>query len=238
MRERQPEDAFINEEVLDPRHTYLAYIFDEPEHQLHNISPLLEKATELHYPIRYWWLSDALDVDAYAMPDRLIVCVHHPSRDEDAGMDLYSSLREEEVEWNELESASFEEYLTFGISVLSPATINRADGQALFSDLQVPFADWVEADNGLELRISANEEILTTLSNTERGNVNAMIGSVLEIVATIAGERDALRQYGGRTLNEQLESVADSFKRTANFYKTHWPHVIRRTIDEDDLPFD
>ena len=142
------------------------------------------------------------------------------------------------MEWSELEAATFEEYLTYGKAVLSPATIDRANGQALFPELQMPVIDWVEGENGLALQVSVNDEILMTLSETERANVNAMLGSVLEIAGTIAKEKDMLRQVGGRTLNEQLESVADSFKRTADFYKTHWPHVIRRTIDEEDLPFD
>lgn len=136
MRERQPEDSFKNKEVLNPRHSYLAYIFDQPEEQLENISPLLEKADELGYPVRYWWLSEAMFLDTEEVPDRLIVCVHHPSRDEEAGMDLYTALREKEVQWAALEAAAFEEYLTFGKTVSEPAAINQANGRSLFPELQ------------------------------------------------------------------------------------------------------
>ncbi|MBK8903097.1 MAG: hypothetical protein IPM53_18045 [Anaerolineaceae bacterium] len=238
MTERQPEDSFKNPELLDPRHTYLAYIFDQPEQQIENIFPLLNQATELGYPVRYWWLSEAMVLDTDEVPDRLIVCVHHPTRDEDAGLDLYESLREKNVEWAELEAASFEEYVAFGKSVLNPAVIDRADGQALFPELRMPFADWVKGENGLELRLRVDEDILATLSETERTQVNSMLASVLQITTAVAQEKETLLKYGAGILNDQLESVAESLKRTANFYKTHWPHVIRRTIDEDELPFD
>jgi len=39
-------------------------------------------------------------------PYRLIVCVHHPSVAEDAGMDLYEALEEREVTWDGLEAAA------------------------------------------------------------------------------------------------------------------------------------
>lgn len=238
MRERQPDDSFKNKEILDPTHAYLAYIFDQPQRQLENISPLLDQATELGYPVRYWWLSEAMVLDIDEVPDRLIVCVHHPFRDEDAGMDLYESLQEKNVQWAELEAATFEEYMAFGKSVLNPATIDWADGQSLFPELQVPFADWLEGENGLELRLRVDEGILGTLSEAERKQVNSMLASVLQITMAVAQEKESLLKYGAGTLKDQLESVAESLKRTANFYKTHWPHVIRQTIDEDELPFD
>lgn len=238
MRERQPEDSFKNKEVLDPRHTYLAYIFDQPEYQLENISPLLHNAAELGYPVRYWWLSEVMVLDTDEVPDCLIVCVHHPARDEEAGMDLYESLQEKNVQWADLEAATFEEYVAFGKSVLQPAAIDRADGQALFPELQVPFVDWVEGENGLELWLRVDEKILGTFSEAEREQINSMLASVLQITMAVAQEKETLLKYGAGTLNDHLESVAESLKRTANFYKTHWPHIIRRTIDEDELPFD
>ncbi len=237
MRERQP-DSFKNQELLDPKHTYLAYIFDQPERQLENVSPLLNQAAEIGYPVRYWWLSEAMVLDTDEVPDRLIVCVHHPSRDEDVGMDLYESLLEKNVQWAELEAATFEEYVAFGKSVLNPAAIDRTDGQALFPELQVPFADWIQSESGLELRLRVDEGILATLSEAEREQVNSMLASVLHIATAVAQEKETLLKYGAGTLKDQLESVAESLKRTANFYKTHWPHVILRTIDEDELPFD
>ena len=54
--------------------------------------------------MRYWWLSDAMELQGY--PDRLIVCVHHPSSSEDAGMDLYEALVSQGITWNDLEAAA------------------------------------------------------------------------------------------------------------------------------------
>lgn len=110
MRERPPDDSFKNKEILDPD-MLTSLSVDQPERQLENISPLLHQATELGYPMRYWWLSEAMILDTDEVPDRLIVCVHHPTRNEDAGLDLYESLQEKNVEWAELEAASFEEYV-------------------------------------------------------------------------------------------------------------------------------
>jgi hypothetical protein len=68
-------------EVLDPRHFYAAYVFDDAATRRRDVAVLLHEAQRLSYPVRYWWLSEAMDLqDA---PDRLIVCVHHPSSAED-----------------------------------------------------------------------------------------------------------------------------------------------------------
>jgi hypothetical protein len=64
--------------------------------------------------------------------DRLIVCVHHPSQDEDAGMDLYGALRRGGVDWNALEAAAFSEYLCFGKPVEDPKAIRRPNHTPLF----------------------------------------------------------------------------------------------------------
>lgn len=128
--------------------------------------------------------------------------------------------------------------MAFGKSVLNPTAIDRADGRALFPELQVPFADWIQGESGLELRLRVDESILATLSEAEREQVNSMLASVLQITTAITQEKETLLKYGAVSLRDQLESVAESLKRTANFYKTHWPHVIRRTIDEEELPFD
>jgi hypothetical protein len=58
--------------------------------------------------MRYWWLSDAIDIEGY--PDRLIVCVHHPSSSEDAGKDLFNALEEKNVFRGDLEAAALDEY--------------------------------------------------------------------------------------------------------------------------------
>jgi hypothetical protein len=57
-------------------------------------------------------------MDLQGAPDRLIVCVHHPSRSEDAGMDLYNALKGKEINWDDLDAAAVEEYRFMGMPVI------------------------------------------------------------------------------------------------------------------------
>ena len=77
-------------EILDPYHFYAAYVFDRVNEHQSDVQTLIEQSHELSYPLRYWWLSEALDLQR--SPDRLIAYVHHPSRSPDAGLDLYEIL--------------------------------------------------------------------------------------------------------------------------------------------------
>ena len=106
-----------NIEILDPRHFYAAYIFDQANEREEDIGAVIKEAKHFGYLVRYWWLSDALELQGF--PDRLIVCVHHPSAAEDAGMDLYETLKEKQVSWNELKAAVVDEltYLSRGINI-------------------------------------------------------------------------------------------------------------------------
>lgn len=99
-------------EILDPHHFYAAYVFDLPNIRENEIDTIIEQAQELGYPVRYWWLSEAVELQGY--PDRLIVCVHHPSSSEDAGMDLYEALVSQGITWNDLEAAALDEYCCLG----------------------------------------------------------------------------------------------------------------------------
>jgi hypothetical protein len=123
-------DRGFGDEHLDPRHYYAAYVFDGAERREHDVTTLVEEARRLGYPVRYWWLSDALDLQGE--PDRLIVCVHHPSGDENAGMDLYDTLTDKRVTWDDLEAAAFEEYRAFSQPLRGPGAIYKPDGVALF----------------------------------------------------------------------------------------------------------
>jgi len=91
---------------------------------------LVEQAQQLGYPIRYWWLSEAMALQSH--PDRLIVCVHHPSSDSDAGIDLYETLKEHQVAWDDLEAAAVGEYCYLGKPIEGPEVIYQRDGAPLF----------------------------------------------------------------------------------------------------------
>jgi hypothetical protein len=119
-----------SEEILDPRHFYAAYVFDWPDTRGQDIKVLINQAQLLGYPVRCWWLSQAMFLqDA---PDRLIICVHHPSSAPDAGMDLYGSLTEQHVTWDDLDAAAMEEYCTYGQPITGLESIRLPGGQPLF----------------------------------------------------------------------------------------------------------
>ncbi len=138
-QERYPpgENGSIPEiEIIHPGHFYAAYIFDRVDTRESDITRLIEEAKNLGYPFRYWWLSHAMDLEGSA--DRLILCVHHPSRQPDAGMDLYQVLKEQQVAWDDLEAAMMEEYLWLGQSFREPGELIRPDGAPLFPHLSRP----------------------------------------------------------------------------------------------------
>jgi hypothetical protein len=85
--ERPDQSDGGEHELCCSNHFYAAYVFDQAETHKGDITTLIDEAQRLGYPVRYWWLSQAIDIQN--IPDRLIVCVHHPSKDENAGMDLY-----------------------------------------------------------------------------------------------------------------------------------------------------
>jgi len=117
-------------EQLNPNHSYTAYIWDLAETRQNAVAALLEQAQGFGYPVRYWWLSEAMELrDA---PDRLIVCVHYPSASEDAGMDVYDALTERGVRWDDLEGAAMEEYRQLGKPISALADICNTDGTVLF----------------------------------------------------------------------------------------------------------
>jgi hypothetical protein len=117
-------------EDLDPRHFYAAYVFDQAHERRNDVATVIEQAQQLGYSARYWWLSQAVDLQGN--PDRLIVCVHHPSSASDAGMDLYETLKERQVTWDGLEAAAVDEYRLLGRPIEGLGGICRSDGSPLF----------------------------------------------------------------------------------------------------------
>ncbi|MFC1878925.1 hypothetical protein ACFLZW_03330 [Chloroflexota bacterium] len=122
----------IETETLDPRHFYAAYVFDRPNERDGDIETVLQQAQDLGYLVRYWWLSDAMELQGF--PDRLIVCVHHPTASEDAGMDLYDALKEKGVNWDDLEAAAIDEYRYIGNPVFELGELRSPYGNWLFPD--------------------------------------------------------------------------------------------------------
>lgn len=126
--ERHPD--LPQEEDLDPRHFYAAYVFGSARERPDDIAAVIANAHQLGYPVRYWWLSQAMALDG--APDRLIVCVHHDSFSDEAGLDLYDALKEQEIEWDFLEAASMGEYSVFGRPAEKAEAIRMRNGTSLF----------------------------------------------------------------------------------------------------------
>jgi hypothetical protein len=119
------------QELCLSNHFYAAYVFDQAEIHQKDISIIIEESQRLGYPVRYWWLSQAMDIESN--PDRLIVCVHHPGNDENAGMDLYDALHARKVSYAELDSAILEEYVYLGRRVAQIESILNAYGKPIFT---------------------------------------------------------------------------------------------------------
>ncbi len=202
--ENSPPDNLSFQELgedLNPRHFYAAYIYDEAETHKEDVATLIEQAQELEYPVRFWWLSDAVDLQGF--PDRLIVCVHHPSMTEDAGMDLYEALKEKEVSWHELEAAGVNEYTLLGQPIEELDSIIRPDGSPLYpsesDDSDVAHLEPKDLGESLvflpleleDVRITAVEQLGRELNEAEMAIVTAHLQKMMD---TQLGWADMVRQ--------------------------------------------
>jgi hypothetical protein len=124
------QNGGVERELCGSNHFYAAYVFDQADSHRSDITTLIEETGRLGYPVRYWWLSQAMDIQDSL--DRLIVCVHHPTNDENAGMDLYEALQERRVSYAELDSAILEEYVYLGRRIANIEDIDQPYGLPLF----------------------------------------------------------------------------------------------------------
>lgn len=118
------------EEIMDRSHFYAAFVFDCPDTRALDIKALIWHAQQLGYPVRYWWLSETMKL--HDTPDRLIVCVLHPTMIEFTGNYLSDRLLKDHFSWDALEGASMEEYCRFGKPVSMLDDIRLPEGQPLF----------------------------------------------------------------------------------------------------------
>jgi hypothetical protein len=198
-------DQLEASEDLNPRHFYAAYIYDRAEEHKEDVATLVEKAHELDYPVRFWWLSDAVDLQGF--PDRLIVCVHHPSMTEDAGMDLYEALKEKEVSWNELEAAGVNEYAFLGQPVDKLDSISKPNGSPLYA---------------------------SEVEDVEQASPRAkdLAEPVVLLPLELADVRLTAVEQLGRELNEaEMEMVAAHLTKTMD-EPTEWALRVRQSIGD------
>jgi hypothetical protein len=190
-------------EDFNPRHFYAAYIYDQAEGHKEDVTTLIEKARELEYTVRFWWLSEAMELQGF--PDRLIVCVHHPSTAEDAGMDLYEALKEEETSWSELEAAGINEYILLGKPIQDLASIVKPDGGRLYPSE------------------SENSEIATH----EPGDFDEPIGFLPLELEDI--QLTAVEQLGRELNKDEMEAVTTHLSRMVEA-QIEWVSMVRQSI--------
>jgi len=194
------------DEDLQPHHFYAAYIYEDAEAHESDITTLLESAQELGYPRRYWWLSEVIDIKD--SPDRLIVCIHHPSSTEDAGMDLYDKLKTQQVVWDELEAATVEEYRQFGKPVSDLGKLYYPDGALLFPPGEPTTIEWQSGQEKLALRFQWDSPTLTTLLPIEQRKIRQALGKVALLIMAVLEQKEAFKQAGAE-LDYIFSTLAD-----------------------------
>lgn len=171
-------------ELCSPAHTYMAYVFDQAETRWADVQAVLEEAQKLGHPMRYWWLSDAMDLsnEQSANFDRLILAVHFPSNHFQTGEDLAQALEGRQSKWDELERATLEEYVGFGRPVMDKSGFQKPDGQPLFPE---PPPEFLETDATLKLTVgdvqnTALEAIGRVLTGKELQTVTQTLQELID----------------------------------------------------------
>ena len=189
----------VESEILSPHHFYAAYVFDNASEREADIMTLIEEAHEHGYPVRYWWLSDAMELQG--CPDRLIVCVHHPLASESAGMDLYDKLKEKQVVWDDLEAAAIDEYSLLGAPVMALANIRSPYGDRLFPHADSEDVDTTQSDEALftitaqDVREEAGDYLGRELTDEELPAVLEKFKKSLEYLDWRPYLDEAIQQY-------------------------------------------
>jgi len=191
-------------EYLAPNHFYAAYVFDDAETRKYHAAAVIEEAQRLGYPVRYWWLSEAMELEGHY--DRLIVCVHHPSNDENAGMDLYEALRRQHISWGELDKAAVEEYALLGRPIKGLDGIVKPNGTPLFSTIarktEERVSSHAKGDEALfalskkDIQGIAQEELGRSLTDGEIEAVMDNAVKVFEWAFIVANSIQACQEWG------------------------------------------
>ncbi len=226
-RNQHPE-----KEELDPRHFYAAYIFDEPQTRDGDILAVVRQAQNLTYPVRYWWLSEAMDIQDD--PDRLIICVHHPAWGEDAGFDLYQALEQHQVTWDELEAASMEEYQQLGKLIRGLEDLYLPNGIPLFAHENPVVIEWAAPDIGLGIRLHINNPKMELLPPESREQVRLALARLTMLYTTILTTPDEEFEAANITLDGSLRFIASMINDLTSLYLTMLGQL---ELTDDDFPF-
>ncbi|MCL4266678.1 MAG: hypothetical protein KJ069_26030 [Anaerolineae bacterium] len=226
-------ETLAGEELIDPRHTYLAYIFDTPIHYREDITAVIKQAWAHGYPVRYWWLSEAIPMgDEY--PDRLIICTHCPSRDEDTGLDLYEALEAADITWNELEAASVEEYQRLGKTIRESTDIFTPESQALFPEIS-PFLTYAETQGLSSVLLVLSDLRMKEFSSAARENMHLSLQRLSHLFLMLLGNTEKYEKMG-QTPEQTFAYVAGIIREMTSYYQLLGDGLLP-SDDDQDLPF-
>ena len=126
-------------EVIDPSHTYFAFVFEQAEASPQAITTLLEQVRELGYPMRYWWLAETEEAGEYD-PDWLVVGINYPGGNKLAGIDLFMEIQQGISSADAgvgFKVSNPNEYSQVGKTIEKPESIYWPDGLPLFPEPSV-----------------------------------------------------------------------------------------------------
>jgi hypothetical protein len=225
------DDESCKGEEIDPAHFYAAYIFDQPGTHDRDIAAIVSKAKEFGYPTRFWWLSDAMDLEE--SPDRLIVCVHHASLSADAGLDLYRALKEQQVSWTELEAAQAVEYLMAGRPFSGLEDLRTPDGKPLFPHENPAVIEWAQPHDGLAIRLEVADPVMEPIPPEEREKLSQVLGKAAVLFSAVLAHKEKLEQAGD-SLAEPLDFIACHFELLTEVYTTDLSAI---PLADQEYPF-
>ena len=167
------------EEVLDPHHFYAAYTFESAALRGRDVATLFEQAHRFACPLRYWWASETTDLKGAF--DRLMIGIHHTSLVK--AVEMHGALRQAaakgQVTWDNFDTATLDDYRTYGRSIDDPKKIVEPDGTPLFIMESMGNADALYTLTRADVQLIAQGMLGRTLSETEIAAVAAELPGVI-----------------------------------------------------------
>ena len=220
-------------EICDPRHFYAAHVYEEAMVQRDDVTAVVEQARALGYSVRYWWLSEVLALDGDSS-DPLIVCVHCPSGEEDAGMDLYRALRQREVAWDSLEAASVEEYRRFGKVITQANEIFKPDGNALFPEVST-LLSYSETSGLTSVLLVLADLRMNQFSPEARDTMRLSLQRLSHLFLLLLGNMEKLEE-AGQPPAQTFAFFAGLVQEMTRFYQLRTDAWLS-SEDDTDMPF-
>lgn len=216
-------------EILDPRHFYAAYIYENAQDYQQDITSVVTFAQQFKYPVRYWWLSEAINIGGH--PDRLIVCVHHAVQGENAGLDLYNALQELDTKWDALESASIEEYAIFGKPIKNSHDILQPDDSQLFPN---PILE--SQLHETRTLLSIPDHLFNMLTPAEQEAFNSYLSITKHVLSGLLEEKETFDK-AGMGLIQVFDLISEHMRVVSQAISLLTQGDMSHHNDDIELPF-